>query len=93
MSNFWPNILFNKVDIFLQMRFKMEIFEIKDEYIELNKLLKAAGLIDSGGMAKMVINDELVKVDGNIEIRKRRKIKNNMVIEFDNRKVKVISKK
>ena len=68
----------------------MEIFEINDEYIELNKLLKASGLCETGGMTKMVIEDGLVKVDGNVEHRNRRKIKNNMCIEFSNQFIKVI---
>ena len=48
-------------------------FVISDEYIELNKLLKASGLCDTGGQTKMVIEDKLVTVNGETETRKRRK--------------------
>ena len=67
-------------------------FEISSKYIELNKLLKASGLCDSGGFAKMVIKDGLVTVDGEIETRVRRKIKNEWVIQYNNQTVQVICK-
>jgi ribosome-associated protein len=65
-------------------------FEISSEYIELNKLLKARGLCDSGGSAKMVIKDGLVTVDGEIETRVRRKIKNEGIIQYNNQTLQVI---
>lgn len=67
-------------------------FEISSEYIELNKLLKASGLCDSGGFAKMVIKDGLVTVDGEIETRVRRKIKNEWIIQYNNQTLQVICK-
>ncbi len=68
-------------------------FVISDEYIELNKLLKASGLCDTGGQTKIVIEDELVTVDGETEIRKRRKIKDGMIVKYGTHSVKVISEK
>ncbi|MCD6292669.1 MAG: RNA-binding S4 domain-containing protein [Deltaproteobacteria bacterium] len=68
-------------------------FVITDEYIELNKLLKAGGLCDTGGQAKIIIAEKLVTVDGEIELRKRRKIKDGMIIKYDTHSIKVISKK
>ena len=68
-------------------------FVISDEYIELNKLLKASGLCDTGGQAKIVIEDELVTVDGEIETRKRRKIKDGMIVKYSSHSVKVVLKK
>ncbi len=68
-------------------------FVISDEYIELNKLLKASGLCGTGGQAKMVIEDELVAVDGAIETRKRRKIKDGMIVKYDTHNVEVVFKK
>ncbi len=65
-------------------------FVISDEYIELNKLLKASGLCDTGGQAKMVIEDKLVTVDGEIETRKRKKIKDGMIVKYDSHGVKVV---
>ncbi len=59
------------------------------EYIELNHLLKIMGLCVSGGMAKAVIADGLVKVDGAVELRKRCKIRNSQVVEFEGHKILV----
>lgn len=66
----------------------MEDFIIEgSEFIELNKLLKITGLCASGGMAKTVIADGMVKVDDKVELRKRCKIRNGQVVEFDGRKI------
>lgn len=65
-------------------------FEISSEYIELNKLLKATGLCNSGGLAKMAIKDGLVTVDGEIETQVRRKIKNEGIIQYNNQTFQVI---
>jgi ribosome-associated protein len=59
-------------------------------HIELCNLLKATGLCHSGGMAKMVIGDGAVCVDGIIETRKRCKIKSGQIVEFDQQRIKVI---
>ena len=67
----------------------MQTFECKTEYIELYKLLKVAGMVDTGGMAKMVILDELVMVDGQIETRKACKIRPGQVVEFNGEAVEV----
>ena len=69
-----------------------QLFEISDEYIELNKLLKAIGLCNTGGQAKMAVEDGLVSVDGETEMRKRRKIKDGMIVKYDNHNIKVVSK-
>ena len=49
-------------------------FEIEDDFIELFKLLKVTGVADSGAQAKMLIEEEHVKRNGEIELRKRAKI-------------------
>lgn len=65
-------------------------FALQDsDYIELHNLLKATGLCDSGGMAKMLIADGLVLVDGATETRKRCKIRQGQTVEFDNQKILV----
>lgn len=61
------------------------------EYIELNNLLKVVGLVESGGVAKNLIAEGLVKVDGKVELRKRCKIRVDQVIEFQDEYVKVIT--
>jgi len=50
-------------------------FAVRGEYIELDKLLKAAGLAESGGRARMMIAEGLVQVDGQPELRKTAKIR------------------
>ncbi|MBN2810233.1 MAG: RNA-binding S4 domain-containing protein [Deltaproteobacteria bacterium] len=68
----------------------MQQFVITDAYIELNKLLKASGLCDTGGQAKIVIEDGLVTVEGETETRKRRKIRPGMTINYNNSDLQVI---
>ena len=59
-------------------------FELNSEYIELNKLLKLLGLVESGGQANLAIENEEVKLNNKIELRKRAKIVKNDVIKFQN---------
>lgn len=70
----------------------MEEFKIrdKDEFINLSQLLKALNLVESGAMAKEVIDEGLVKVDGEIESRYRRKLYDGMIVEFEDNKIKII---
>ena len=67
----------------------LEFTLVGSDYIELHSLLKATGLCDSGGMAKVLIADGLVLVDGITETRKRCKIRRGQTVEFDNQKVLV----
>lgn len=55
---------------------------ITREPVELYKILKFEGLVDSGGRAKTVIADGLVTVNGEVETRKRRKIVNGDIVTF-----------
>lgn len=56
---------------------------INREPVELYKILKFEGLVASGGEAKSAIGDGQVTVNGETEIRKRRKILAGDVIEFN----------
>ncbi len=49
-------------------------FKLKDDYIELFKLLKVLDLVDTGAQAKMIVADGYVKRNGETELRKRAKI-------------------
>jgi ribosome-associated protein len=51
-----------------------EKFKITGEYIELIQLLKAVGLAQTGGHAKMIVNEEMVVRNGEVETRKRAKL-------------------
>jgi len=62
----------------------MQIIEINREPVELYKILKFEGLVGTGGEAKIVIDQGLVKVNGQIELRRRNKIKSGDVIEYMN---------
>jgi ribosome-associated protein len=68
----------------------MQEFKLHEgECIELHNLLKVMGLCDSGGIAKTVIAQGQVRVDGRIELRKRCKIRSGQMIEFEGRCVTV----
>lgn len=68
----------------------MEIFELEDhEFIELNNLLKVTGFCESGGLAKIMVGDGQVKVDGKVELRKRCKIRTGQMVEYEGQKVTV----
>ncbi len=68
----------------------MQFLLDNSEYIELNNLLKVTGLCESGGRAKQVIAAGLVKVDGEIEQRKRCKIRTGQMIEFEGDSINVL---
>lgn len=68
----------------------MQVFELDGhEYIQLNDLLKITGLCNSGGQAKLLIDEGLVKVDGKVETRKRCKVRVGQVVEFSGEQVEV----
>ncbi len=58
----------------------MHTIDIDREPVELFKILKFEGLVDSGAQAKLVIADGYVSVNGEVETRKRRKMLNGDVI-------------
>ena len=55
-------------------------FELTHEYVELNQLLKLAGLCDSGGAGKALVAAGRVQVDGQPESRKTAKIRAGQVV-------------
>jgi ribosome-associated protein len=57
-------------------------FELRGEFITLDALLKATGLASSGGIAKMMVADGLVQVDGHEELRKTCKIRAGQRVEL-----------
>jgi ribosome-associated protein len=68
----------------------METFPITDEYIQLNQLLKALNWCNDGAHAHALIDEGLVKVNGQQEFRRRNKITEGMIVELDGKKVKVV---
>jgi ribosome-associated protein len=64
-------------------------FELNDEYVELNQLLKLAGLCESGGAGKMIVANGKVKVDGKTELRKTCKIRAGQVVTLGDVRITV----
>ena len=69
----------------------MTDLKLKDEYIKLGQALKASGLVSSGVEAKMVIQDGLVKVDGEVETRRGKKLFDGAVNEYDGSQVRIVA--
>jgi len=67
----------------------MKTVEITHEPVELFKILKFEGLVDSGANAKTAVAEGQVKVNGEVETRKRRQIVSGDVIEFAGETLKV----
>jgi len=67
-------------------------FELQDEYIELYKLLKVLDLVDSGAEAKLIVADGHVRRNGEVELRKRAKIRSGDIIEVSDVVIEVVSK-
>lgn len=68
----------------------MEEIKIYTDYIKLDDLLKFAGMLGTGGMAKAVIQDGLVKVDGEICTMRGKKLKGGETVSFNGQTVKVV---
>lgn len=63
---------------------------IRDEFIKLGQVLKLAGVVEDGVEAKYVITDGLVKVNGETELRRGKKIYEGDVISYNGQDIKVI---
>jgi ribosome-associated protein len=61
------------------------------EYIQLNNLIKVLTWIESGGQANQVITQGMVTLNGAVVLEKRKKIRENDVIEFNGNSAKVIA--
>lgn len=57
-------------------------FAVRGEHIQLDQLLKATGLCESGGAAHAAIADGQVRVDGVVDTRKRAKIRPGQQVDF-----------
>ena len=68
---------------------KMETIKLREEYIKLGQALKAAGLAESGVDAKFVIQDGLVKVNGQTELQRGKKLYDGDEVEFEGSIIKI----
>uniref|UniRef100_UPI003F74D847 RNA-binding S4 domain-containing protein n=1 Tax=Escherichia coli TaxID=562 RepID=UPI003F74D847 len=64
--------------------------QLRGEFIELDKLLKATGLVESGGRARVLIAGGEVTVDGQVELRKTAKIRAGQQVGYAGQQVKVL---
>jgi ribosome-associated protein len=65
-------------------------FKLEGEFIPMISLLKATGLVQSGGEAQTVVEDGLVKYNGNVDYRKRLKVRVGDVVDFMGNQIKVV---
>lgn len=68
---------------------KMQV-EIKTEFIKLDSLLKFAGLTDTGGLAKEIIQQGLVKVNGEVCTMRGKKIRSGDTVAVEGYEVTIL---
>ena len=67
----------------------MKIIRIKDDFIKLGQALKLAGFVDSGVDAKFVIQDGKVKVNGEVDLRRGRKLVDGDEVAYNGNTFKI----
>jgi ribosome-associated protein len=67
----------------------MEIITLREEFIKLGQALKAAGLVDSGVEAKIVIINGEVKVNNETETRRGRKLFDGDIVSYNGNDIKI----
>ena len=65
-------------------------FKVTGEYIPMIQLLKATNLVQTGGEAQIVVAEGEVKYNGQVDYRKRLKVKPGDTVEFGGETIKVI---
>lgn len=68
----------------------MEVIKLRDEFIKLGQVLKAANLVEDGVEAKYVIQDGEVMVNGETDTRRGRKLYDGDVISFHGEEIKIV---
>ena len=66
-------------------------FELRGEFITLDRLLKATGVAESGGRARVIITEGHVQVDGQEELRKTAKIRAGQVVSLSGVQIRVLA--
>mgnify|MGYP000120077285 FL=1 len=67
----------------------MEVVKLRDEYIKLSQALKAAGLVDSGVDAKYAVLDGEVKVNGQVEYQRGKKLRAGDEVTFQGETIRI----
>lgn len=60
----------------------MENIKVREDYIKLGQAIKAAGFVENGVEAKIVIQDGLVKVNGKVETQRGKKLTGGEKVEY-----------
>ena len=68
----------------------MQEIKLRDEFIKLGQALKAAGLVGSGVDAKLVIQDGLVKVTGETEVQRGKKLYDGDMVTFEGETIRIV---
>ena len=69
----------------------MEEIILRDDFIKLGQAIKAAGLVESGVEAKIVIQDGEVKVNGVVETQRGKKLFGGEVVEYNGSSILTVS--
>lgn len=67
------------------------VFDLDRDFVELNQLLKLAGVCDSGGAGKHLVASGAVRVDGEVELRKTCKIRVGQVVLIGDTRIEVVA--
>ncbi|WP_028829705.1 S4 domain-containing protein YaaA [Proteocatella sphenisci] len=68
----------------------MEKIKIDTEFIKLDQFLKMVDVAGSGGQAKIMVFSEEVKVNGEVETQRGKKLRSGDIIEVDNKKFQIL---
>ena len=68
----------------------MQKVYIRDEFIKLGQALKACGLVESGVDAKIAIQNGLVKVNGEVEVQRGKKLYDGDLVNFQGEEIKIV---
>lgn len=69
----------------------MEKIVINEEYIRLDNLMKFAGMCDTGGRAKYLIQNGEVKLNGEVCTMRGKKLRNKDIVEYNGKKVEIVA--
>lgn len=67
----------------------METIRLRDDFIKLGQALKLAGLVENGVDAKFAVQDGLVKVNGEVELQRGKKLYPGDIFEYEGNQVKI----
>ena len=65
-------------------------FKVEGDFIQMIQLLKATHLVSTGGEAQIVVSEGEVMYNGEVDYRKRLKVKSGDIVEFRGTKIKIL---